>query len=89
MCPLKECCYKEGDKSKTYSITIKSTEHEEQAGFQETEEFKDLHHQLCAQKQENFIEQAVKDGIIQESHLKGLQNGVMTTDRLVGLYITI
>ncbi|WP_432702490.1 M15 family metallopeptidase [Lysinibacillus sphaericus] len=38
---------------------------------------------------ENFIAQAVKDGIIQESHLKDLQNGVMTTDRLVGLYITI
>ncbi|MDM5229754.1 hypothetical protein [Lysinibacillus pakistanensis] len=30
----------------------------------------------------NFIAQAVKDGIIQESHLKDLQNGTMTTDRL-------
>jgi len=38
---------------------------------------------------ENFIVQAVKDGIIQESHLKDLQNGTMTTDRLMGLYITI
>ncbi len=38
---------------------------------------------------ENFIAQAVKDGIIQGSHLKDLQNGVMTTDRLIGLYITI
>ena len=38
---------------------------------------------------ENFIAQAVKDGIIQESHLKDLQNGTMTTDRLIGLYITI
>jgi len=38
---------------------------------------------------ENFIAQAVKEGIIQDSHLKDLQNGVMTTDRLVGLYITI
>ncbi|EON70790.1 hypothetical protein [Lysinibacillus sphaericus] len=38
---------------------------------------------------ENFIAQAVKDGIIQESHLKDLQNGVMTTDRLIGLQITI
>jgi len=38
---------------------------------------------------ENFIAQAVKDGIIQESHLKDLQNGTMTTDRLMGLYITI
>ena len=38
---------------------------------------------------ENFIAQAVKDGIIQASHLKDLQNGMMTTDRLIGLYITI
>ncbi|MCL1695144.1 hypothetical protein [Lysinibacillus sp. BPa_S21] len=38
---------------------------------------------------ENFIAQAVKDGIIQASHLKDLQNKQMTTDRLLGLYITI
>ncbi|POZ56264.1 Peptidoglycan L-alanyl-D-glutamate endopeptidase CwlK [Lysinibacillus sphaericus] len=38
---------------------------------------------------ENFIAQAVKDGSIQASHLKDLQSGAMTTDRLVGLYITI
>jgi len=38
---------------------------------------------------ENFIAQAVKDGIIQDSHLKDLQSGIMTTDRLIGLYITI
>ncbi|WP_309501257.1 M15 family metallopeptidase [Lysinibacillus sphaericus] len=38
---------------------------------------------------ENFIAQAVKDGIIQASHLKDLQSVAMTTDRLVGLYITI
>ncbi|OEC01180.1 peptidoglycan L-alanyl-D-glutamate endopeptidase [Lysinibacillus sphaericus] len=38
---------------------------------------------------ENFIAQAVKDGIINASHLKDLRNGLMTTDRLIGLYITI
>ncbi|ODV57142.1 M15 family metallopeptidase [Lysinibacillus fusiformis] len=38
---------------------------------------------------ENFIAKAVKDEIIQESHLKDLQNGTMTSDRLLGLYITI
>jgi len=38
---------------------------------------------------EKFIAQAVNDGIIQESHLKDLQNGTMTTDRLIRLYITI
>ncbi len=38
---------------------------------------------------ENYIAQAVKDGIIQSSHLKDLQSGAITTDRLVGLFITI
>ncbi len=38
---------------------------------------------------ENFIAQAVKEGIIQESHLKDLQNGTITADRLFGQYITI
>jgi len=38
---------------------------------------------------EKFIAQSVKEGIIQESHLEDLQNGTMTTDRLMGLYITI
>jgi len=38
---------------------------------------------------ENFIAQAVKEGIIQASHLNDLQSGTITTDRLIGLYITI
>ena len=41
VCPLREGCYKEGAKSKTYSVTIKSTEHKEQEAFQDTEEFKE------------------------------------------------
>ena len=41
VCPMREGCYKEGAKSKTYSVTIKSTEHKEQAAFQETDEFKE------------------------------------------------
>jgi transposase len=40
-CPFKEGCYKEGAKSKTYSVSIKSNEHTEQAKFQESEYFKD------------------------------------------------
>lgn len=39
-CPLKEGCYKEGAKTKSYSVTIKSEEHAEQIAFQETEYFK-------------------------------------------------
>ena len=40
-CPLKEGCYKEGAKTKTYSITIKSDLHQEQIAFQETDYFKE------------------------------------------------
>lgn len=40
VCPMREGCYQEGAKSKTYSVTIKSIEHEEQAAFQETDKFK-------------------------------------------------
>lgn len=42
ICPFKDGCYKEGAKSKTYSITIKSNEHLEQEAFQETVAFKTL-----------------------------------------------
>jgi len=40
-CPFKEGCYKEGAKSKTYSVTIKSDVHIEQAKFQESDYFKE------------------------------------------------
>ena len=42
LCPSKEGCYKEGAKSKTYSITIKSDEHLLQKRFQETPHFKEM-----------------------------------------------
>ena len=41
LCPFQDGCYKEGAKSKTYSVTIKSTEHKEQEAFQNSEEFKE------------------------------------------------
>lgn len=40
-CPLRNGCYREGAKSKTYSVSIKSDLHKEQIIFQETEYFKD------------------------------------------------
>jgi len=40
-CPHKEGCYKDGGKTKTYSVTIKSHLHAEQAAFQESEYFKE------------------------------------------------
>lgn len=39
-CPLRDGCYKEGAKTKTYSVTIKSDLHKDQIAFQETEYFK-------------------------------------------------
>ena len=42
ICHFRGGCYKEGSKSKTYCVTIKSTEHLEQEAFQNTEEFKQL-----------------------------------------------
>jgi transposase len=41
VCPFREGCYTEGAKSKTYSVTIKSTEHKEQEKFQNSDEFKE------------------------------------------------
>lgn len=40
-CPLKNGCYKEEAKTKTYSVSIKSDLHKEQIAFQETEYFKE------------------------------------------------
>lgn len=39
VCPLREGCYKEGAKSKTYSVSLKSETHAEQLAFQQTDEF--------------------------------------------------
>ena len=41
-CPHREGCYKEGAKSRTFSVTLKCDEHKQQQEFQETEEFKQL-----------------------------------------------
>ena len=40
-CSLKEDCYKDGSKTKTYSVSIKSDLHQEQISFQETDYYKE------------------------------------------------
>jgi len=40
-CSLKEGCYKDGSKTKTYSVSIKSDLHQEQISFQETDYYKE------------------------------------------------
>lgn len=41
LCPLREGCYKQGAKTKTYSVSIKSELHQEQMAFQETDYYKE------------------------------------------------
>lgn len=41
VCPFKEGCYKDGAKSKSYSVSIKSNIHTEQIKFQESDYFKE------------------------------------------------
>lgn len=40
-CPLKQGCYKQGAKTKSYSVSIKSDLHQEQMSFQETDYYKE------------------------------------------------
>jgi len=40
-CPLRQGCYKDGAKTKSYSVSIKSNTHKEHMEFQETEYFKE------------------------------------------------
>ncbi len=40
--PYREGCYKEGSKTKSFSVTLMSTIHSEQKTYQETEELKAL-----------------------------------------------
>lgn len=40
-CPSKKGCYKEGSKSKTYSVTLKSNVHLDQINFQKSDYFKE------------------------------------------------
>ena len=40
-CPLRDNCYKPGAKTKSYSVSIKSSLHQEQMAFQETEYYRE------------------------------------------------
>lgn len=44
-CPLREGCYREGAKSKTYSVAIEKETHKKQRAFQKTEDFKREYHE--------------------------------------------
>jgi len=74
-CPLRQGCYKEGAKTKTYNVTIKSDYHLEQEAFQETDHFKELN------KQRYMIE--AKNSELKNQH--GLD--VALTSGLLGMTI--
>lgn len=59
-CPIREGCYKEGSKSKSYSITITSDIQKEHKEFQDTERFNEL------SKQRYMIE--AKNGELKNRH---------------------
>lgn len=63
ICPLKGNCYKEGNKSKSYSVSIRSNIHKEHIDFQNTEEFRER------SKQRYKIE--AKNGELKNAHAYG------------------
>lgn len=44
-CKYKDCCYKDGAKSKTYSVKIKDDVHIKHMDYMETDEFKKLYYE--------------------------------------------
>lgn len=71
VCPMREGCYKDGAKEKSYSVTILSETHKEQKEFQETEYFKERAKQRymieaknAELKQAHGLEQADSVGVI-------------------------
>ncbi|STO09371.1 IS1182 family transposase [Exiguobacterium aurantiacum] len=40
-CPLRKGCYKDGAKSKSYSVSLKSREHSDQLDYEQTDDFKE------------------------------------------------
>jgi transposase len=67
-CPVREGCYKDGAKHKTYSLTIISEMHKEQKEFQETEYFKER------AKQRYMIE--AKNAELKQAHGLGKADSV-------------
>lgn len=70
VCPFKEGCYKVGAKSKSYYISHKSNEHQEQMAFQETAKFIELakeRYKVEAKngelKQRHGFEKAISSGL--------------------------
>ena len=60
VCVLRDGCYKEGAKSKSYSVMINSQEHQEQIEFQKTDYFKD--------KSKHRYKIEAKNGELKNSH---------------------
>jgi transposase len=73
-CSLKEGCYKEGCKSKTYSISLGSDTHSEQKNFQETERFKELYsHRYKIEAKNGQLKNRYGYGIAESSGIHAMQ----------------
>jgi len=81
VCPHKNGCYKDGAKTKTYSVSILSEAHKEQKEFQETEYFKER------AKQRYMIE--AKNGELKSAHGLGIADSVGVIAMRVQSYFTV
>ncbi|TCI49397.1 IS5/IS1182 family transposase, partial [Exiguobacterium sp. SH5S13] len=52
-CPLREGCYKDGARSRTHSVTLKSREHSDQLDYEQTDEFKEYRRKRFAIEPKN------------------------------------
>lgn len=72
-CPMKEGCYKEGSKTRTYSVKIKSDTHIAQMDYMETEEFQELYsHRYKIEAKNAEIKNIYDYGNAQASGITGM-----------------
>ena len=80
VCPHKEGCYKEGAKTKSYSLKIKDPKHLEQMKYIESDEYKELYKECYKIEAKNAeIKHNYNYGAAQTSGLLGMNIQGATT----------
>ncbi len=77
-CPLKEGCYKEGTKTKSYSVTLKSDIHKEQMKFKNSDYFKE--------KSKHRYKIEAKNGELKNVHCYGRAMAYGIENVIISLY---
>lgn len=73
-CPCKKGCYKEGAKSRCFSVAILSEEHSAQAQYQETEEFREKYkNRYKIEAKNNEIKNIHGCAVTQSSGIRGME----------------